>query len=112
LSPIIPEIIQGELDGDSLPSCSAAEALDRQAPFINPILANQALALLARLFRYGGISYHGGFVSLASIGSMQALRVDAKSWQRLRKRSGCPKSSGPNAAVPGKTFASGDQARA
>jgi PRTRC genetic system ThiF family protein len=33
-----PEIIQGGLDGDGLPRCSAAEALDRQEPFVNPTL--------------------------------------------------------------------------
>jgi len=56
-----------DLDGDGLPSCSAAEAFDRQGPFVNPTLANHALALLARLFRYGTVSYHGGFVGLSSL---------------------------------------------
>src|SRR6266851_6949646 len=63
---LFPEIIQSELDGDGVPSCSAAEALERQEPFVNPTLANHALALLARLFRYGRISYQGGFVSLGN----------------------------------------------
>jgi excisionase family DNA binding protein len=48
------------------------EALDQQEPFVNPTLANQALALLARLFRYGTISYHGAFVSLSSLSAVQA----------------------------------------
>ena len=86
VSELFPEIIQSELDGDGLPSCSAAEALDRQEPFVNPTLANHALALLTRLFRYGTISYHGGFVGLSSIAGVQALRIDPKYWQRLRKR--------------------------
>ena len=60
VSELFPEVIQGDLDEDGLPSCSAVEALDRQEPFVNPTLANHALALLARLFRYGTISYHGG----------------------------------------------------
>jgi hypothetical protein len=68
-----------------LPSCSAAEALERQEPFVNPALANHALALLARLFRYGTIAYHGGFVALSSLVGLQALRIDPKYWQRLRK---------------------------
>ena len=55
MSELFPEVIQTEMDGDGLPSCSAAEALDRQEPFVNPTLANHALALLARLFRYGTI---------------------------------------------------------
>jgi len=85
-SELFPEVIQGELDGDGLPSCSAAEALDRQEPFVNPTLANHALALLARLFRYGALSYHGAFVSLSSLAGVQALRIDPKCWQRLRKK--------------------------
>ena len=86
VSELFPEVVQGELDKDGLPSCSAAEALDRQEPFVNPTLANHALALLARLFRYGTISYHGAFVSLSSVSSVQALRVDPKYWQRLRTK--------------------------
>ena len=86
VSELFPEVVQGELDEDGLPSCSAAEALDRQEPFVNPTLANHALALLARLFRYGTISYHGAFVSLSSVSSVQALRVDPKYWQWLRTK--------------------------
>ena len=86
VSELFPEVVQDELDKDGLPSCSAAEALDRQEPFVNPTLANHALALLARLFRYGTISYHGGFVSLSTLSSVQALRVDPKYWQRLRTK--------------------------
>jgi len=82
---LFPETIQSELDGDGVPSCSAAEALERQEPFVNPTLANHALALLTRLFRYGSISYHGGFVSLSSMAGVQALRIDPEYWRRLRK---------------------------
>ena len=81
---LFPEVIQSARDGDGLPSCSAAEALERQEPFVNPTLANHALALLARLFRYGTISCHGGFVSLSSLSSVHALRVDPKHWQWFR----------------------------
>ena len=86
VSELFPEVVQGELEKDGFPSCSGAEALDRQEPFVNPTLANHALALLARLFRYGTISYHGGFVSLSTLSSVQALRVDPKYWQRLRTK--------------------------
>lgn len=80
-------------------ACSAAEALDRQEPFVNPTLANHALALLARLFRYGTVSYHGGFVGLTSLASAQALRVDPKYWQRLRRKAGCREVSKRNLAA-------------
>ena len=85
VSELFPEAIRAELDRDDLPSCSAEEALDRQEPFVNPTLANHALALFARLFRYGTLSHHGAFVSLSS-SCVQALRVDPKSWQRLRRK--------------------------
>ena len=60
-----PEIADAGLDqDDDLPSCSAVEALERQEPFINQILAYHALAMLARMVRHGGIGYQGGFVDL------------------------------------------------
>jgi PRTRC genetic system ThiF family protein len=72
---LFPEIVQRALDkDDNLPSCSAVEALQRQEPFLNQILAYQALAMLTRLFRHGEITYHGAFVSLAS-GRMAPLTV-------------------------------------
>jgi PRTRC genetic system ThiF family protein len=86
VSELFPETIQQELDEDGQPSCSAVGALERQEPFVNPTLANHALALLARLFRYGTISYHGAFIGLGSIGSAQPLRVDSKVWRRLRHK--------------------------
>ena len=86
VSELFPEIIDPALDDDSQPSCSAAEALERQHPFINQTLANHSLALLSRLFRCEPLSYHGGFVNLNS-GSLAALRADSKVWKRMRRRS-------------------------
>ena len=73
------------LDNDGEPSCSAAAALERQEPFINSTLAQHALALLARLFRYGTLCYHGGFINL-STGIGSRLPIDASMWRRLRRR--------------------------
>lgn len=81
---LFPEITDPQLP-DEEPSCSAAEALERQEPFVNPTLANHALALLARLFRYGRISYHGGFVSLANTPRTQPLPIDISYWKGLRQ---------------------------
>ena len=80
---LFPEIGDPNLDNDGEPSCSAFESLDRQEPFVNQVLAQHALALLARLFRYGEISYHGGFVNLA-IGATSVLRIDPQYWKRTR----------------------------
>jgi sulfur-carrier protein adenylyltransferase/sulfurtransferase len=107
VSELFPEVIQGDILEDALPSCSAVEALERQEPFVNSTLANHALALLARLFRYGTTSYHGAFVSLSSLSSVQALRVDPKYWQRLRtkaRRSGIQKyDAAGSAEAPART---------
>ena len=70
-----PELVTPILDsGDDLPSCSAVEALERQEPFVNQTLAYQALAMLARLFRHGRLTYHGGFMNLAT-GRMSSIAI-------------------------------------
>jgi PRTRC genetic system ThiF family protein len=82
---LFPEIADPNLDNDSEPSCSAAAALERQEPFINSALAQHALALLAQLFRYGMLCYHGGFINL-STGTDSRLPIDVSLWRRLRRR--------------------------
>jgi hypothetical protein len=69
-----------------MPACSAAEALLRQEPYINQSIAQLVLAMLARLLRHGTISYHGGFVNLAT-GKVNPLSIDRSSWARLRAAS-------------------------
>jgi len=80
---LYPEIADPSAGEDSLPSCSAAEALERQEPFVNHTLAASALAMVARLFRYGRISYHGAFFNAES-GRMSGLAVDPARWKRSR----------------------------
>ena len=58
------------------------EALDRQEPFINQPLAVSSLAMLARLLRYGQISYHGGFYN-AETGRIAALPVEPDEFARM-----------------------------
>jgi len=81
---LFPEIVDPALDDDNEPSCSAIEALERQPCFVNALLAQHALALLAQLFRYGEIIYHGGFINLAS-GVTSPLRIDPECWKRTRR---------------------------
>jgi PRTRC genetic system ThiF family protein len=81
---LFPEICDPALDDAHEPSCSAVEALERQGPFINSTLAQHALALLARLFRYGEISYHGAFINLVS-GATSVIRIDPVCWKRIRR---------------------------
>jgi PRTRC genetic system ThiF family protein len=82
---LYPEVADPALDGDNEPSCSAIEALDRQEPYVNAVLAQHALALLAGLFRYGQIFHHGGFVDVAASRAVPLL-VDPLLWRRIRKR--------------------------
>lgn len=89
VSELFGEIIDPALDDDTQPSCSAAEALQRQHPFINQTLAQHALALLSRLFRCESLSYHGGFVNLAT-GSLVPLRADRRVWKRMQNRARRP----------------------
>jgi hypothetical protein len=84
VSELYPEIINAEAGEDPLPSCSAVEALDRQEPFINQTLASSALAMLARLLRYGRLIHHGGFFNAQS-GLMSPLPVDPQLWSKTRR---------------------------
>jgi sulfur-carrier protein adenylyltransferase/sulfurtransferase len=79
------ELVDSKLDRkDKLPSCSAVEALERQEAFVNQALAYQALAMLARLFRHGRLSYHGAFVNLRS-GRTVPIPIDPIHWARMKQ---------------------------
>jgi PRTRC genetic system ThiF family protein len=85
---LFPEIVDPSLDDDSVPSCSALESLERQEAFMNQTLASHALAMLARLFRYGGLEHHhGAFVSIGRQNA-QPLMIDPAGWRKLRRRAG------------------------
>jgi len=87
---LYPELGDDELDGDGLPSCSAAEALTRQAPFVNNVIASHALCMLAQLFRRGEIAHHGGHFDLRAergnpIPVPDAPRITATERRNIRK---------------------------
>ena len=71
---LYPEILSSRHKEDEQPSCSAAEALTRQEPFINQNLAYQSLALITQLLRRGSLTYQGGFCNLAT-GQLVPLRL-------------------------------------
>lgn len=82
---LFPSIVHGRADKrDRLPACSAAEALAAQEPYVNSTIANHSLALLARLFRYSRVAYHGGFINLAT-GQVSPLPVNPAVWNRMRQ---------------------------
>ncbi len=54
---------------DDTPSCSLAEALEKQELFINSTLAQMGSSLLWNLFRYGMTEYRGFFLNLKNFRS-------------------------------------------
>lgn len=82
---LFPEIVDGSLDDDGAPSCSALEALERQEPFVNQALVYHTLALLTRLFRHGRIEHHGAFVNLRE-NRVQPIQINPDLWRRMRRR--------------------------
>lgn len=82
---LFPELLEPALDASDGPSCSALEAIERQEPYVNAVLAQHSLALLARLFRYGQIEHHGAFVSVAQ-SRVQPIPIDPALWKRMRRR--------------------------
>ncbi|MBC2668739.1 PRTRC system ThiF family protein [Novosphingobium piscinae] len=61
-----PELDDESVVEDDAPSCSVAEALERQSLFVNRVVASHALALLFELLGRGSIGHAGGFINLAS----------------------------------------------
>ena len=84
-SELFPEIVDSSRDDDREPSCSALEALERQEPFVNHVLAYHSLALLTKLFRYGRIEHHGAFVNIRD-NRVQPIWINRTLWKRLRSR--------------------------
>ncbi len=88
---LFPETCDPTQEGeDTGPSCSLAEALEKQSLFVNRGMALYALNLLFELFRYGGLSHHGVFVNLKTART-SPLAIDPETWKRfgyeaMRKR--------------------------
>jgi PRTRC genetic system ThiF family protein len=80
---LFPELIDPSLDGaDDVPSCSLAEALEKQSLFINTSMAMHACQLLFELFRHGRITHHGLFMNLKT-GRTSPLPVSPDTWKRF-----------------------------
>ena len=82
---LFPELLEQSLDAGDGPSCSALEAIERQEPYVNAVIAQHALALLARLFRYGQIEHHGAFVNVAQ-SRVHPIPINPAVWKRMRRR--------------------------
>lgn len=69
-------------EGDDLPSCSLAEALDKQSLFINTAVSDFAMNLLWMLFTQGHLDTHGAFINLQRM-LVTPLRIDPTVWARF-----------------------------
>lgn len=61
-----PELADESVLEDDAPSCSVAEALERQSLFVNRVISSHALALLFDLLGRGSIGHAGCFINLAT----------------------------------------------
>lgn len=87
---LFPELIKPGLDKveDELPSCSLAEALEKQSLFINQAVSLYASNLLWQLFTKGEIEHHGAFVNLDKMTTMPIV-IEHETWARFGvKRTG------------------------
>lgn len=80
---LFPDAIDPEKEqDDDTPSCSLAEALEKQSLFINKVVATHGINLLAKLFTKGEITNHGVFVNLETERSTP-LPIDPAAWARM-----------------------------
>ncbi len=69
-------------DQDDLPSCSLAEALQRQRWSVNPAAVSAALPILDGLFLRGGLHHHGSLFRLDPYSSVPLL-IDPDQWRDM-----------------------------
>lgn len=81
---MFPELIDSVRDSqeDDTPSCSLAEALEKQSLFINPAVSLFASNLLWQLFTKGEIEHHGAYVNLDRM-SVMPMAIDQEVWARF-----------------------------
>ncbi|AZG17099.1 PRTRC system ThiF family protein [Cupriavidus pauculus] len=88
---LFPELLDPKGDkADTAPSCSMADALQKQSLVINQAIAVQAYNLLWTLFRTGTLQYHGAFVNLTT-GRTSTLPIDPPAWERFSYKPGAAK---------------------
>lgn len=78
---LLPELLATNTKDDA-PSCSLAEALERQELFVNDDVVRAGCQILWNLLRHGQISWHGAFVNCKT-GRRTPLPVDPETWQRM-----------------------------
>lgn len=70
-----PDIFKDNKNDDQGPSCSLAEALNKQDLFINTNLANMGLGILWKMFREMRIKYNGLYMNLETM-SVNPIKIN------------------------------------
>jgi PRTRC genetic system ThiF family protein len=70
-----PDILRDSKNDHQGPSCSLAEALQKQDLFINTNLANMGMAILWKMFRELRIKYHGCSINLDTL-SVNPIKIN------------------------------------
>lgn len=76
---LYPAILDETAEEDNAPSCSLAEALEKQGLFINRAMAMYGLQMIEHLIRYGSIEYSAVFVDLKRA-KTSSLAVSKEAW--------------------------------
>lgn len=82
---LFPELLDPQRAEPDLPSCSLAEALERQELFVNEAIALPAKNLIWKVLTAHELDWHGAFVDLES-GRITTLPVDPQAWKRFGHR--------------------------
>lgn len=82
MTELFPSLLDGSPEDEDTPTCSLAEALERQDLMVCQSIATFALHMLWRLFLSGGVDFSVQFVNLMS-GRVSPLYVDTKAWKRF-----------------------------
>lgn len=69
-----PDILRDSKNDNQGPSCSLAEALQKQDLFINTNLANMGMAILWKMFRELRITHHGLYLNLKTL-SVNPIKI-------------------------------------
>jgi len=79
---LYPNIEEADEDTIQGPSCSLADALEKQDLMVNRWVSSLACQVLWTGFRKGYLTHHGGFVNLNTL-SVRPLPISPDAWKRM-----------------------------
>lgn len=88
---LLPELIADGAE-DNAPSCSLAEALERQELFVNDDVTRAGSLILWNLLRRGRLAWHGAFTNCLT-GRRSTIPVDPEVWKRMTPAAAVKKST-------------------